>query len=74
MAFYRNQIYPHLVTILGDPKPIREMRQRLIPMAQGKVLEIGVGPGLNFVHYDLLPLSVSWVVARFPAAVGCSRC
>jgi len=38
--------------VLGDPPPIREVRQRIIPQASGKVLEIGVGPGVNFTLYD----------------------
>ena len=52
MSFYRDHVYPHLVRTLGDPKPIQTIRQRLVPLAQGKVLEIGVGPGVNFAHYD----------------------
>jgi ubiquinone/menaquinone biosynthesis C-methylase UbiE len=38
--------------MIGNPKPIREVRQRIVPLAQGTVLEIGVGSGANFVHYD----------------------
>src|SRR6266852_3036348 len=64
MPFYRDRIYPHLVRKLGDPPPIREIRGRIIPLAQGKVLEIGVGPGVNFVHYD--PTRVSKVYALEP--------
>src|SRR5437667_7827507 len=64
MPFYKDRVYPHLVTMLGDPKPIREVRQRIIPLAQGRVLEIGVGPGVNFVHYD--PARVSKVYALEP--------
>lgn len=52
MPFYRDRIYPHLVTLLGNPKPFEEIRRRIVPLAQGTVLEIGVGPGVNFVHYD----------------------
>ena len=52
MPFYRDRIYPHLVSALGNPKPIEEIRRRIVPLAQGNVLEIGVGPGVNFVHYD----------------------
>jgi ubiquinone/menaquinone biosynthesis C-methylase UbiE len=52
MPFYRDHIYPHLVDLLGNPKPIEEIRQCIVPLAQGCVLEIGVGPGVNFVHYD----------------------
>jgi SAM-dependent methyltransferase len=64
MPFYRDHIYPHLVSMLGNPKPIREVRRRIVPLAQGKVLEIGVGPGVNFVHYD--PARVSKVYALEP--------
>ncbi len=64
MPFYRDHIYPHLVNALGDPEPIREIRQRIIPLAQGKVLEIGAGPGVNFVHYD--PVKVEKVYALEP--------
>src|SRR6266705_3061725 len=52
MRFYNENIYPWLVTTLGDPEPIKEVRQRIIPLAHGTVLEIGVGPGVNFPHYD----------------------
>jgi SAM-dependent methyltransferase len=64
VPFYRDHIYPHLVSMLGDPRPIRQVRQGLIPLAQGKVLEIGVGPGANFLHYD--PARVSKVYALEP--------
>lgn len=53
MSLFRDYIDPHLVDILGDPPPIRRIRQQIIPLAQGKVLEIGTGSGANFVHYDL---------------------
>lgn len=53
MPFYKEHIYPHLVDILGNPKPIAEVRERIIPSAQGDVLEIGVGPGVNFPLYDV---------------------
>lgn len=64
MPFYRDHVYPRLVSALGDPKPIQEVRQRMIPLAQGEVLEIGVGPGVNFVHYD--PKKVSKIYALEP--------
>jgi len=52
MSFYRDYIYPLIVDVLGDPPPIRKIREQIIPLAQGNVLEIGVGSGANFVHYD----------------------
>jgi len=52
VSLYQAHIYPHLVQMLGDPKTIREVRQRIVPLAHGTVLEIGAGAGANFVHYD----------------------
>jgi ubiquinone/menaquinone biosynthesis C-methylase UbiE len=52
MAFYRERVYPHIVEMLGNPKPIDDIRRSIIRLAHGDVLEIGVGPGVNFPHYD----------------------
>lgn len=52
MAFYRDRIYPYLVSVLGNPKPIDDIRSQIVPLAHGTVLELGVGPGVNFRHYD----------------------
>ena len=64
MPFYRDHIYPHLVDVLGDPPPIRKIRQQIVSLAEGKVLEIGVGSGANFSHYD--PARVSKLYALEP--------
>jgi len=64
MPFYSDHVYPHLVTMLGNPPPIQKIRQRIVPLAQGKVLEIGVGPGVNFAHYN--PAKVTKVYALEP--------
>jgi hypothetical protein len=52
MRLYKESVYPYLVDTLGDPPPIRKIRQRIIPQAEGKVLEIGAGSGANFNYYD----------------------
>ena len=64
MSFYKDHIYPHLVDTLGDPPPIQNVRRQIIPLAQGTVLEIGVGSGANFPHYD--PTRVSKLYALEP--------
>jgi SAM-dependent methyltransferase len=64
MPFYRDHVYPWIVKALGDPPPIRAVRQRIVRGAEGKVLEIGVGPGVNFAHYD--PAKVSKIYALEP--------
>jgi len=52
MAFCRDYVYPELVRMLGNAPPIQKIRERIIPLAQGTILEIGVGPGVNVPHYD----------------------
>ncbi|HSK88668.1 MAG TPA: class I SAM-dependent methyltransferase [Anaerolineales bacterium] len=64
MPFYKDRIYPYLVDVLGDPLPIRKIREQIISQAQGKVLEIGAGSGANFSHYD--PAKVSRLYALEP--------
>ena len=64
MGFYRNRIYPQLVSKLGDPTPIRMLRKKIVPLAHGRVLEIGAGAGANFPHYD--PATVSKLYALEP--------
>jgi len=69
MPFYKDHVYPHLVTVLGNPKPIQKIRQRLLPFAQGTVLEIGVGPGVNFPHYDQLKVSRIYALEPNPGMI-----
>jgi len=64
MPFYTDHVYPYLVSWLGDPKPIRAVRRRIMPMAEGMVLEIGAGSGANFAYYD--PARVSKLYALEP--------
>ena len=66
MPFYRDIVYPYLVDTLGDPPPIRTIRAQIIPLAEGNVLEIGVGSGANFPHYD--PRQVGKLYALEPNA------
>ena len=69
MSFYRDYIYPLLVDVLGDPPPIQALRQQMIPLAQGHVLEIGVGSGANFNHYDSAKVSKLYGLEPNPGMV-----
>jgi ubiquinone/menaquinone biosynthesis C-methylase UbiE len=64
MPFYKNHVYPRLIDMLGDPPPIKEIRGRIVPTAEGNVLEIGAGSGANFAHYD--PARVAKIYALEP--------
>jgi ubiquinone/menaquinone biosynthesis C-methylase UbiE len=50
--WYERQVLPYLLDLACGVKPIRRQRQKVVPLAQGRILEIGIGTGLNLPHYD----------------------
>ena len=50
--FYETKVVPKLLTILCNTKPNHYQRQKIVPLATGDVVEIGVGPGLNLQYYN----------------------
>lgn len=69
MSLYKDYLYPYLVEQLGDPPPIRAIRQQIIPLAQGNVLEIGVGSGANFIHYDAARVTTLYALEPNPGMI-----
>jgi ubiquinone/menaquinone biosynthesis C-methylase UbiE len=49
---YTKRVYPILVARLGNPKPIQVLRRRMLAKADGAVLELGFGSGVNLDYYD----------------------
>jgi ubiquinone/menaquinone biosynthesis C-methylase UbiE len=52
MSFYEDRILPHLIDVACSSKPTRKQREKIVPLAEGDVLEIGFGSGLNLPYYD----------------------
>jgi ubiquinone/menaquinone biosynthesis C-methylase UbiE len=51
VSFYESRILPYLIHLSLRQESFTEYRQRVVPAAEGRVLEIGVGSGLNFRFY-----------------------
>jgi ubiquinone/menaquinone biosynthesis C-methylase UbiE len=52
MGLYDRYILPRLINLACGSKPNMKQREKVVPLAEGEVLEIGVGSGLNFPYYD----------------------
>jgi ubiquinone/menaquinone biosynthesis C-methylase UbiE len=50
--WYERHILPYLIDFACGVKPVRRQREKVVPLARGRVLEIGIGTGLNLPHYD----------------------
>jgi ubiquinone/menaquinone biosynthesis C-methylase UbiE len=50
--WYDRHILPYLLDIACGIKPVRRQREKVVPLAEGRVLEVGIGTGLNMQHYD----------------------
>ena len=51
-SWYDRHLLPYLIDLACGIKPVRRQRRKVVPLAQGRVLEIGIGTGLNLEHYD----------------------
>lgn len=51
MGFYQRHVVPRLVHLAMRQTTLDPFRQRVVGAADGRVLEIGIGSGLNLRHY-----------------------
>lgn len=65
MSIYEQHILPHLIDCACGSSPIRYLRKQIVPRCYGKVLEIGMGSGLNLPFYA--PENVEFVWGLEPS-------
>jgi ubiquinone/menaquinone biosynthesis C-methylase UbiE len=52
LGFYDKYILPKFLNCACGSKPINYQREKIVPLAEGIVLDIGIGSGLNIPYYD----------------------
>jgi ubiquinone/menaquinone biosynthesis C-methylase UbiE len=62
MGLYDRYILPVVLNAAMSTKPIRYQRKKVVPRAQGRVLEIGFGAGHNLPFYDASKVTHLWAL------------
>jgi ubiquinone/menaquinone biosynthesis C-methylase UbiE len=65
MSLYDRYVLPRLVHLACGLKSIMRQREKVVPLARGRVLEIGIGSGRNLPFYD--PAVVSELLGLDPS-------
>lgn len=66
MGLYSKYILPKVVHLACSTKPTMRQREKVVPLAKGRVLEIGVGSGLNLPYYDVSKVTKLWALDPSP--------
>jgi ubiquinone/menaquinone biosynthesis C-methylase UbiE len=60
MGIYEKYLLPKLVHFTCGQIPTMRQREKVVPLATGRVLEIGIGSGLNIPFYDAQKVTHLW--------------
>ena len=53
MNLYEKYVLPKVLNCTCGSKPIQYQRKKVVPLAEGVVLDVGIGSGLNIPFYDM---------------------
>ncbi len=73
MSLYAKYVWAPILDWCMRQPPVLEHRQKVVPLARGRVLEIGIGSGLNLPYYDTGRVEKVWGLEPCPelrAAAG----
>jgi SAM-dependent methyltransferase len=60
MTFYEKHCLPHLIHFACGLQPIARQRRKVVPLAAGRVLEVGMGGALNLPFFDPQKVELIW--------------
>jgi len=73
MGLYDRYVLPKLVHLACGLKPQMRQREKVVPRAHGRVLEVGIGSGLNLPYYDAAKVSKVWGLDPSPEMTRMAR-
>ncbi|MEM1105502.1 MAG: class I SAM-dependent methyltransferase [Pseudomonadota bacterium] len=70
MGLWERFAVPPLVSAACATKPFQRQRQKIVPAAEGRILEIGCGSGANFPFYTAGKVDHLWAVEPAPGMLS----
>jgi ubiquinone/menaquinone biosynthesis C-methylase UbiE len=73
MGLYSRFILPKAIHFTCGLKPSMRQREKVVPRARGRVLEVGIGSGLNLAFYDPDKVTKVWGLEPAPEMTRMAR-
>ncbi len=73
MGIYQKYILPKLTHYICGLEPLMKQREKVVPLAEGKVLEIGIGSGLNMPYFSAERVQHVWGLDPSPEMLALAR-
>lgn len=73
MGLYSKYILPKVIHLSCGLKPNMRQREKVVPHARGRVLEVGIGSGLNLPYYDAAKVTKVWGLDPAPEMTHMAR-